>query len=81
MTEPWKPQHNRGIAPANRTNLEWCIFCKLPWPCPGAYGEMRQVLEEAENIFHVEESWLSDRDDLWQEWREQELLPILAAGE
>lgn len=54
-----------------------CLGCKADWPCPGAYEEMRQVLQHAKDVM----AYVDDGAEALYDWREQELLPILEAGE
>ena len=62
-----------------------CSKCRKLWPCAGAYEELREVAEKA---LLIPLTYPGDRYDRFERtvtglktWIEQELLPVLKAGE
>ena len=71
---PW-PKHTKQLSVFQpETGPLWsvCYLCGHLWPCPGREKEVQQVLESARSFTTF---------TAYKLWREQELLPILRAGE
>lgn len=82
MTQPWKPEHvrKRTSIQTGRDAIFHCELCGSWWPCPGHCEEMRQVLGKARELLVFYDT---NEFPLWsmlESWRDEMLLPVLAAG-